>query len=242
MVIRPSFLLVVTLGRCAAALVQTGSLRVFCYGDSLTAGTSPPLDDLYPYAPVLEATIRSTQMMDAEVMVRHRGLPGATAALMLQYADDEQRGLRALLRKTRPNLAIITAGTNDLGYNSESAPILEALCGLHELSHALGVATLAVGIPPSAYQAMHSEAAELANMVNNELRHWCKGCGLCEYVDHPISTWGQGDARWAPDGLHFSPVGYTAIGEGLAGVAVACLESQRSWGAETCDKPQQRAQ
>ena len=126
----------------ASALVAAPPLRVLCYGDSLTAGTSPPLDTLHPYAPQLEAAIGPS------VLVRHRGLPGATAAAMLQWADDEQRGLRSLLRKSSPSLAIILAGTNDLGYHSESAPIVDALRGLHEQCHALDVPSLAVGIPP----------------------------------------------------------------------------------------------
>ena len=76
---------------------------------------------------------------------------------------------------------------------------------------------------------MHSEAAELANRVNRELRAWCEGCdaaqaGLCGFVHHPISSWSSGDQRWAPDGLHLSPAGYAAVGEGLAGVVVRRLE------------------
>ena len=205
----------------ATALVAAPQ-RVLCYGDSLTAGTSPPLDALYPYAAVLENAIGSS------VLVRHRGIPGATAAMLLQCVDDEQRGLRSLLRKSSPSLAIILVGTNDLGYHSESA-IVHAIRSLHEHSHALSVPTLAVGIPPSAYQAMHSEAAELANQVNRELRAWCEGCegGLCAYVDHPISSWSSEDDRWAPDGLHFSPAGYAAVGEGLAGVVAERLRVGR---------------
>ena len=213
----------ITLVAGQASALVAAPLRVLCYGDSLTAGTSPPLDTLHPYAPQLEASIGPS------VLVRHRGLPGATAAAMLQWADDEQRGLRSLLRKSSPSLAIILAGTNDLGYRSESASIVDALRGLHEQCHALGVPTLAVGIPPSAYQAMHSEAAELANRVNRELRAWCEGCdaaqaGLCGFVHHPIASWSSGDQRWAPDGLHLSPAGYATVGEGLAGVVVSRLQ------------------
>ena len=43
-------------------------------------------------------------------------------------------------------------------------------------------------------------------------------------VDHPIASWGRGDARWAPDGLHFSPEGYRVLGEELAGVVKERLE------------------
>ena len=61
-----SMLACITLvARQASALVAAPPLRVLCYGDSLTAGTSPPLDTLHPYAPQLEAAIGPS------VLVRH---------------------------------------------------------------------------------------------------------------------------------------------------------------------------
>ena len=153
-------------------VTAAGPLRVLCYGDSLTAGTSPPLDTLHPFSPILERAIGSST-----AIVRHLGLPGWTAAAMLQNVNDDQRGLNSLLKRTSPSLAIILAGTNDLGYNSEPGPILQALCGLHQIAHDLEVPTLAVGIPPSAYQAQQTEAAELAIAVNRGLRAWCDDRG-----------------------------------------------------------------
>lgn len=192
--------------------------RVFCYGDSLTAGTSPPLDEDFPYAPVLERCLGSS------VLVRHRGLPGATAAAMLEQCDDEQRGLRSLLRRTEPSLCVILAGTNDLSYEPDAASIAASVCGLNEVAHGLGVSTVCVGIPPSAWQAAAPEAAEVAAAVNRELRAWCADRGdVAAFVEHPIDSWSAGDARWAPDGLHFSPDGYRLCGEGLADVVRARL-------------------
>ena len=102
---------------------------------------------------------------------------------------------------------------------------MRAVCSLHEIAHELGMPTLAIGIPPSAYQAMQPEAAELAIMVNRDLRAWSSQDSrvLCEYIDHPITTWSKGDGRWAPDGLHLSPEGYRAVGEGLAPIVSRCL-------------------
>ena len=226
-----------------SVVTAAASLRVLCYGDSLTAGTSPPLDTLYPFSPSLERAIASST---TPALCRHLGLPGATAAMMLQFANDEQRGLNSLLKRTSPHLAVILAGTNDLGYNTESGPIVRALTGLHELAHDLEVPTIAVGIPPSAYQAQQSEAAELAIAVNRELRAWCLQRGemvpwrrefaggkvvktggvsgpFAMYVDNPITAWRRDDGLWAPDGLHFSPEGYAKLGEGLAAVVVERL-------------------
>ena len=33
-------------------------LRILAFGDSLTAGTSPPSNELYPYAPYLETALK----------------------------------------------------------------------------------------------------------------------------------------------------------------------------------------
>ena len=218
------------------ATTTASAMRVICYGDSLTAGTSPPLDTLHPYAPYLERAISTTAPAS---LVRHLGLPGVTATAMLQYVDDEQSGLRSLLKRASPHLALILAGTNDLGYNSESEPIVRALCGLHQVCHDLDVPTVAIGIPPSAYQAQNAAAAELASSVNREMREWCEARGdmptwtrtfcagtvvksgggggaFATFVDHPIATWARDDELWAPDGLHFSPEGYQRLGEGLA--------------------------
>ncbi|KAJ1457243.1 SGNH hydrolase-type esterase domain-containing protein [Pelagophyceae sp. CCMP2097] len=191
-------------------------MRVFCYGDSLTAGTSPPLTALFPYAPDLEKALNAA---GAPCVVRHRGLPGVTAADMLTYADDAQNGLNALLKKGKPALSVILAGTNDLGRHDHAEPIVQALCGLHVLAHALGVPTVAVGVPPSGYQAAVPAAYALAHDVNGKLRAWCEArAEFCVYVDHPVATYKRGGQHWSTDGLHLSPEGYRHVGRELAGV------------------------
>ena len=49
--------------------------RILCYGDSLTAGTSPPFNELLPYGPYLETELNAS--IEEEVVVRWRGLPGS---------------------------------------------------------------------------------------------------------------------------------------------------------------------
>lgn len=120
------------------------NIRIFCYGDSLTAGTSPPYDELYPYAVHLERSINNfltqkfNQLKDNEqqsapkVTARWIGLPGWTAKTMLQFADDSKFGLRAAVKKVQNpslSLVIILAGTNDLGM--EAAGLLSDDGGEH---------------------------------------------------------------------------------------------------------------
>ena len=94
--------------------------RIFCYGDSLTAGTAPPSDQLFPYGPHLEDELNK----EGTVMVRWRGLPGWTASTMVDFMDDSTYGLRAAVDGIRNpssvSLVIILAGTNDIGSYTSS--------------------------------------------------------------------------------------------------------------------------
>lgn len=214
---------------------QQQQLKILCYGDSLTAGTSPPRDELYPYGLHLEQSLRkqisatSTNAMPlSPLMVRWLGLPGWTATSMVESID-APNGLRSLLRSVRnktgsvPTLCIILAGTNDLAYQVEARPIVAALEGLHQSCHEEGVATVAVAIPPSAWQAKNTDAAKLASDVNQGLKRFCEQQpnSMATFALNPIEMFdtasrGNGPTLWSPDGLHFSPDGFQALGEGLA--------------------------
>ncbi len=104
--------------------------RIYCYGDSLTAGTSPPLDQLFPYGLYLEQELNNLYMQSSVSLstlsisepesseVRWRGLPGWTASAMVDYMDDPTVGLRSAMdgiQNPSLSLVIILAGTNDIG-------------------------------------------------------------------------------------------------------------------------------
>lgn len=189
--------------------------RILCYGDSLTAGTfnMEEPDILFPYAPHLEAALKGA------AVVRHRGLPGWTAQGMVDSVDDANVGLRGLLRKAQPiNLAVVLAGTNDLGCYADADSLTESLVSLHTAAHELGVRTLAVGIPPSAFLSRDATAARIAADVNDRLREWSarQPNALAGFVPHPVGMYEPNGALWSRDGLHLSPEGYRATGEGLA--------------------------
>lgn len=91
---------------------KTSIIRIFCYGDSLTAGTSPPDYKEYPYAPHLEATMNQLQAQNEaheieedhpsppqkRFVVRWIGLPGWTAKSMVENQDSDI-GLRSAIKK-----------------------------------------------------------------------------------------------------------------------------------------------
>ena len=211
-------------------------IRIFCYGDSLTSGTSPPEFREYPYAPHLERALRSSLMTTTtsatlrqqqikeqpDVMVRHFGLPGWTTAQMIQELHGA-RGLATMLQQQAPiHIVIILAGTNDLGYSSSNDEIIRNLMALYDICwndpmQQIQRHVIAIGIPHSSFQVQYSDVGDRVVALNQELAQWCaRQPERITYVPFPIPSWDQNDDRWSPDGLHFSPKGYEVLGESLA--------------------------
>ena len=197
--------------------------KIFCYGDSLTAGTTTS-PELSPYGPHLELSLKEL-MSDSgsSAMVRWSGYPGWTASAMADPTTlDGPSGLRTVLRNinartgSAASLCIILAGTNDLAYAVDALPIVNDIQVLHRASHDEGVPTVAVGIPPSAWQRSNADAANLAATVNTLLREWCDATPMATFVPCPIHMSTVGNELWSSDGLHLSKVGYQALGKGLA--------------------------
>mmetsp|Transcript_10514 Transcript_10514/g.14746 ORF Transcript_10514/g.14746 Transcript_10514/m.14746 type:complete len:278 (-) Transcript_10514:302-1135(-) len=216
-------------------------LRVFCYGDSLTAGTSPPLLELFPYATHLEHAISGASHGSSSsssplppVQIRWRGLPGWTATNLKESIDDGQIGLRTTLRTIKQpsiSLVILLAGTNDLAYAQRASDVSDAIIDMHKMCHEEGVPrTIAVGIPQSAWQAQSSSAADMAAEINNSIEKFCEETRNRSGTNGRISTYAPfpfqyqaGDAKFAFDGLHFTPEGYEALGLGLVPTVTSVL-------------------
>eukprot|EP00529_Nitzschia_sp_RCC80_P001431 CAMPEP_0113439544 /NCGR_PEP_ID=MMETSP0014_2-20120614/94_1 /TAXON_ID=2857 /ORGANISM="Nitzschia sp." /LENGTH=237 /DNA_ID=CAMNT_0000330305 /DNA_START=194 /DNA_END=907 /DNA_ORIENTATION=+ /assembly_acc=CAM_ASM_000159 len=207
-------------------------VRIFCYGDSLTAGTcSDTPFELFPYAPHLEKLLNNNDANSENYrrfVVRHRGLPGWTAKEMVRVADEPQYGLRTIINNIKdPSLSvvIILAGTNDVGYamssssNDDAAKsIVSDVAALHEIVWQQGIKTIVVGIPPSGYQSMVKEAKVLVDNVNGQLRTFCEQQAdrqKATFVEFPFEYQPNGE-NWSSDGLHFSPKGYEALARHLA--------------------------
>ena len=219
--------------------------RIFCYGDSLTAGTSPPFFELHPYGPHLEQSLQETESTTTTTVnqnnfsVQWFGLPGWTASSMVDNRN-AQEGLqyhlnRQIQNSRKPDLTIILAGTNDLAYqpSTDSNPtnILNSIICLHKISHDLNVPTLAVGIPPSGWQAQSSHARKLATDINLGLKDYCDSIrdNQATFIEFPISTFTREPLNdlnnvWAPDGLHFSPHGYQVMGKGFTNAVLDILK------------------
>lgn len=214
----------------------TPKRRVFCYGDSLTAGTAPPLDGLFPYGKSLESELGN------DFVVRWRGLPGWTAKQMIEYLDDGKVGLRAVVDGIDDppiSIVIILAGTNDIGFMTSSMTTeptdvdaaIKPITSLHEACIAINkgkhntIRTLAVGIPGSAWQQMNTSASMLAADMNSSLQEFAQSFsdGRVNYTDFPFPY--ERNDLWSPDGLHLSPKGYDRLGRDLAPIVKGILST-----------------
>lgn len=191
--------------------------KVFCFGDSLTSGSSPPLVESFPYGPHLEKTLR-TENGKEDLMVRWKGYPGWTASNLSQEGN-----LGALLDDiqfktgTHVDLVIILAGTNDLAYETNPDTIFRDIKAIHEIAHDRSIHTLAIGVPDSAWQRQSVETANVAKEVNAKLQEWSiVNTVPVDFEPFPIGKFDPSNGLWAPDGLHFSPQGYKYLGENIA--------------------------
>jgi len=200
------------------------AFKIFCYGDSLTAGTSPPLKEDFPYGKHLQETLRSVPGFESS-LVRWKGYPGWTSSAL--FSDS---GLAGLLNNIHASvgtldLVIILAGTNDLAYNFDCEEIFESISSIHNIAHSKGCKTVALGIPPSGWQAQSESAKTVANNVNSKLKDAAaKIDSKMTFVPFPID-FDRNSGYWSSDTLHFSPEGYRQIGESLSPIISDILKS-----------------
>jgi lysophospholipase L1-like esterase len=145
---------------------------------------------------------------------------------MLRSADEPSTGLRDFINKDQPpSVVVILAGTNDLAYIGKTQPVIECLSALHKLCWDAGVQkTIAVGIPSSAYQENHIDAADLCREVNEALKEFCSSSPRAFYIPFPFGF--ERDEKWAPDGLHLTKEGYKQLGTELAPAIAQVLKSK----------------
>jgi len=212
--------------------------RVFCFGDSLTAGTSPPGHELYPYALNLEDAL---EFQDAEATkVQFRGFPGWTSSLLRTDAGLDSILTRAAALRTEEHIdqhdpdleeeppppfdvVIILAGTNDMAHEPDAQVIYDSIKGIHEMVLAKGCPTIALGIPPSGWQSQSEAAHLLAASVNEKLASWAASNTSSIFLPFPIETFDRSTGFWSTDGLHLSKSGYKFVGTSLAPIVAEIL-------------------
>lgn len=177
-------------------------VRILCFGDSLTAGTTS--NQLHPYAPHLQkALCERVKLQNTNIEVMHLGFPGWKSGDLLMDADGPN-GLRTIIRRkneTPISLVILLAGTNDLGSGKSSTEISEGVASLHKLCLEEKVSnTIAIGIPPSWFQESFTPAADVAKTANQDIQTFCESDPRTAYFPFPFD-YSQEEGNFDSDGL-----------------------------------------
>ena len=100
------------------------SLRILCFGDSLTAGYTHYGLEHYPYSDYLETTLQKF-LPSTKITIDTAGLSGdrVKAGLFLRRIE----GNCAKAAKNPYDWVIILGGTNDIGWGESPEDIYEAL-------------------------------------------------------------------------------------------------------------------
>jgi len=210
-------------------------LRLLAYGDSLTAGFHSGGRRFAPYGEALSTSLAPGLAADIWVC----GLSGLTALEMLQMTDSPQvydvctrsgKGIRRILMDEGPfDLAIVMAGTNDLGKGESPVPRIAAdVQALHEACHSVGVRTAMLSVPPNRAVLGNASYAEEWRHLNALLSDWARCPDTAQHIVVSVDTaeivpFEVGSELWETDGLHLSALGSKQLGERLAPIVATAL-------------------
>lgn len=196
--------------------------KVLCVGDSLTAGwyQAPGASQasFHPYGASLFSSLGNS------VEVVSLGWPGWTSVELLEGADQRTAirdapegsahlpGIRLAVKEHSPSVVLLLAGTNDLFSLGVSGHVVSGcVWKLHALCHAMGVPTVAIGVPSWCWRTYgaDNEASRLA--LNSELGKLCADTEGATFLEFPF-PFDESSGSWSEDGVHMSPSGYARFG------------------------------
>lgn len=214
---------------CCVRSLAAGSpsLRILCYGDSLTAGYCSRGRAFEPYGRSLCKALNNIGIAAAVAMC---GMCGKTAQQLVEAAhllsihdflDHEGQGLACIIGEHRPDLVIIMAGTNDLSRGDTAENVLCNVQKLHAVVHAYSLPTMAL-IPPVKTRGAHRVMQQrLAGLLINWVRSTPQVVGVFD-VEKMVPRKPAGHFWDASDEVHMSAAGQRTLGERL-GERIACF-------------------
>lgn len=190
------------------------SIKVLCFGDSLTRGhnakhIASPNHIATPYANTLNALAYSRNKLK-NIYFKPVGLTGATAEMIKGLSDEITKG--------DYKLVIILGGTHDIATRKlPSFTIYENLKKLHEACWERSIKTIGVAIPQSGLEAKLGGKRKEANRLLREFLRHSKDKGLYFNLDELIPYQDKGEfweSRYDPDDIvHLSQMGYQKFGQ-----------------------------
>ncbi|KAL2160944.1 hypothetical protein VTH06DRAFT_8656 [Thermothelomyces fergusii] len=223
------------------------SLRVLCFGDSLTAGYSHWGRVYHPYNGMLENML-SMAYPGLKITTVEDGLSGSTvkheflrrmntqfAAPKTKTQDEEPGGKRY-------DWAIVLGGTNDLAMGFPPEDIFEALKEVWDVPLSRQCKVLALTVPEAGLTGEFRERLDARRDELNDLIRGYKRENFHVFDLHKaVPYWGMSEPdrrRYWDDQVHFTPAGYDLIGNKVGISLISLLAMEKASSPQRPQRPQ----
>ncbi|KAI9171512.1 Esterase, SGNH hydrolase-type [Paramyrothecium foliicola] len=189
------------------APAQPKSLRILCFGDSLTYGYTNGGRDSCPYSLTLAERIAAA-LPDVKLEVITNGVSGDVAT----FARFAKR-LETECEKRWFDWVIVLGGTNDLAYGIQPDKIFAALEAVWDIPLSRNSKVLALTVPEclSRNASVNARRAELNEMILSHQANNYHAFNLRVKIPYHSLSEADQEKYW-DDGLHMTPAGYKWMG------------------------------
>ncbi|KAK1600628.1 GDSL-like Lipase/Acylhydrolase [Colletotrichum navitas] len=199
------------------------TLRVFCFGDSLTAGYSAYGAVYHPYSIALTKKL-SRDLSDTRVIATDNGMPGdlvSQGAFAKRFESETSQAAY--------DWVIVLGGTNDLAYSVPPERIFESLRQVYDSAIAKGAKVLALTVPECANQddELDSRRRQLNNAILTHQSPDYHAFDLNPRIPYHSLTERERQRYW-DDGLHLTVAGYDWMGTHVAEALGDLVELERN--------------
>ncbi|KAI4248856.1 MAG: hypothetical protein L6R40_000868 [Gallowayella cf. fulva] len=190
------------------------SLRILCFGDSLTAGYSSYGNLHYPYAAQIRKELKKA-FPATNVNVVVSGLSG-DRVLAGQYLR-RMKGMCATDHYPPYDWIIVLGGTNDLGWDERPDKVYDALKHVWKVALDTGSNVLALSVIEAEHTSggVIERRTELNDLIARHSEDRWYYMDLCSAVPYFSMSEAMRERIW-DDGLHLTMDGYEMMGDAIA--------------------------
>ncbi|KAF6217628.1 hypothetical protein HO133_006730 [Letharia lupina] len=188
------------------------SLRILCFGDSLTAGYTSYGWEWYPYADHLRVALQH-MLSTSDIEVDVAGLSGD------QVQGSYLPRIEAKCANTEPpyDWIVVMGGTNDLAWGQQPDTIYEGLKKVWKVALDTGANVLALNVleAEGSGDRENSKRNSLNKMIANHHQERCYSFDLYSAIRYTGIDKDLRKKLW-DDGLHLTSEGYKVMGDVIA--------------------------
>ncbi|OHF01337.1 GDSL-like Lipase/Acylhydrolase [Colletotrichum orchidophilum] len=199
------------------------TLRIFCFGDSLTAGYSSYGAVYHPYSVALTKML-AVYLPDTQIVATDNGMPGDVVSQGAFAQRFESEATQA-----QYDWVILLGGTNDLAFNVPTEKIFDSLRRVYDSAIAKGSKVLALTVPERSAKSEELDARrrQLNNAILSHQSSNYHAFDLNPRIPYHSLTERERKRYW-DDGLHLTPAGYDWMGTHIAAALRDFIELERN--------------